>query len=120
MAESLLNHLDANKSSVKARAVTRKERSIAPPLDVVITVCDNAAGEVCPIWPGLPVTAHWGIADPAAVHGSEEEKLAAFRTAFRELDSRIKILARLPLRSLDRNKLQERLNAIGAIARQSG
>lgn len=85
----------------------------APQLDFVFTVCDNAAGEVCPIWPGQPMTAHWGIADPAAVQGSGAEQWAAFRTAFRELDSRIKIFTSLPLRSLDRIKLQEQLNAIG-------
>ena len=82
-------------------------------MDFVITVCDNAAGEVCPIWPGQPMTAHWGIADPAAVQGTEAERWAAFRTAFRELDSRIKFLTNLSLRSLDRIKLQQRLDAIG-------
>lgn len=85
----------------------------APLMDFVITVCDNAAGEVCPIWPGQPMTAHWGIADPAAVQGSEKDQWKAFRTAFSELDSRIKIFTSLPIRSLDRIKLQERLNAIG-------
>ena len=85
----------------------------APQMDFVFTVCDNAAGEVCPVWPGQPMTAHWGIADPAAVQGSEEQKRQAFRTAFSELDSRIKIFTSLPIRSLDRIKLQERLNAIG-------
>ena len=85
----------------------------SPQMDFVFTVCDNAAGEVCPVWPGQPMTAHWGIADPAAVTGSEKERRAAFRTAFSELDSRIKIFTSLPIRSLDRIKLQERLNAIG-------
>ena len=77
------------------------------------TVCDNAAGEVCPIWPGQPMTAHWGVADPAAVEGSDAEKWLAFRKAFRELENRIKIFTSLPIRSLDRIKLQERLDAIG-------
>ena len=85
----------------------------APQMDFVITVCDNTAGEVCPIWPGQPMTAHWGIADPAAVQGSEKDKWKAFRTAFTELDSRIKIFTSLPIRSLDRIKLQEHLDAIG-------
>jgi protein-tyrosine-phosphatase len=88
----------------------------APPLDFVFTVCDNAAGEVCPYWPGQPVTAHWGVADPAAVEGSGTEKWVAFRDAFRLLDNRIKIFTSLPLDSLDRIRLKERLDAIGKTA----
>ncbi len=68
---------------------------------------------MCPIWPGQPMTAHWGVADPAAVEGTDTEKWLAFRTAFRELESRIRIFTSLPIRSLDRVKLQERLRAIG-------
>jgi arsenate reductase len=83
------------------------------PLDFVFTVCDNAAKEVCPYWPGQPMTAHWGVPDPAAVEGTETEKWVAFREAFRLLDNRIKIFTSLPLASLDRIKLQERLDAIG-------
>ena len=71
----------------------------APLLDFIITVCDNAAGEVCPIWPGQPMSAHWSIADPAAVAGSESEKWMAFRTAFQELERRIKILINLDSQS---------------------
>jgi protein-tyrosine-phosphatase len=85
----------------------------AAPLDFVFTVCDNAAGEVCPYWPGQPMTAHWGLPDPAAVEGSDTEKWVAFRSAFQALDNRIKIFTSLPLASLDRIKLQERLDAIG-------
>lgn len=85
----------------------------APRMDFVFTVCDDAAGEVCPVWPGQPMTAHWGIADPAAVAGSELERRAAFRAAFNELDSRITIFANLPFSTLNRIKLQERLDAIG-------
>jgi arsenate reductase len=85
----------------------------APPIDFVITVCDNAAGETCPVWRGRPMTAHWGIADPAAVEGSPHERRAAFRKAFSELDSRIKIFTSLPIRALERARLQERVNAIG-------
>jgi len=84
----------------------------APPLDFVFTVCDNAAGEVCP-WPGHPMTAHWGVPDPAAVEGSEPQRWVAFRAAFNALENRIKILTSLPLASIDRMKLQERLDAIG-------
>lgn len=85
----------------------------APPLDFVFTVCDNAAGEVCPVWPGQPVTAHWGVEDPAAVEGSEEKKLAAFNKVFRELENRIKIFSSLPVRTLDRTKLKEHVDEIG-------
>jgi arsenate reductase len=85
----------------------------APELDFVFTVCDNAAAEACPVWPGQPMTAHWGVADPAAVQGPEKEQWIAFRQAFRELESRIKIFTSLPIKSLDRIKLQERLREIG-------
>jgi arsenate reductase len=85
----------------------------APTLDFVFTVCDNAAGEVCPFWPGQPMTAHWGVEDPAAVEGSDVEKWLAFRKAFSQLESRIKTFTSLPLKTLDRIKLQERLDEIG-------
>lgn len=79
----------------------------APRLDFVFTVCDNAAGEVCPVWPGQPMTAHWGVEDPAAVDGNELAKVNAFRQAFNVLEHRIKVFASLPPASLDRAKLQE-------------
>ncbi len=85
----------------------------ARPLDFVFTVCDNAAGEVCPYWPGQPMTAHWGLPDPAAVTGPESDRWIAFRSAFQALENRIRIFTSLPLASLDRIKLQERLNAVG-------
>jgi arsenate reductase len=85
----------------------------APPLDFIFTVCDNAAGEICPVWPGKPMTAHWGIADPAAVEGSESDKAFAFRKALKELEARIKLFIALPISSLDRMKLQEALREIG-------
>jgi protein-tyrosine-phosphatase len=85
----------------------------AAPLDFVFTVCDNAAREACPYWPGQPMTAHWGVPDPAAVEGSETQKWVAFRAAFNALENRIKIFTSLPLASIDRMKLQERLDAIG-------
>ena len=88
----------------------------APALDFVFTVCDNAAGEMCPVWPGQPVTAHWGVADPAAVAGSDAERSLAFRKAFAELEARIKVFTSLPVESLDRATLQERLKAIGRAA----
>jgi protein-tyrosine-phosphatase len=85
----------------------------APPLDFVFTVCDNAAGEVCPIWPGQPMTAHWGLPDPAAVEGTEIEKRLAFADTLRALQARIGIFVSLPLDKLDKLTLQNRLSAIG-------
>ena len=85
----------------------------APLIDFIFTVCDNAAGEVCPVWPGRPMTAHWGIADPAAVEGTDAEKAFAFRKALKELESRIKLLTSLPISSLDRITLQAKLREIG-------
>ena len=85
----------------------------APKLDFVFTVCDNAAGEVCPIWPGQPMTAHWGVADPAAVAGSDEEKRRAFRLAYLQLGTRIGQFVSLPIGRLDRLSLQAKLNDIG-------
>jgi arsenate reductase (thioredoxin) len=85
----------------------------APRMDFVFTVCDRAAAETCPLWPGQPMTAHWGIPDPAAVEGDEVARMLAFRQAFRELEKRIEIFLSLPLDSLDRLKLQQRLDAIG-------
>lgn len=85
----------------------------APPLDFVFTVCDNAVGEVCPIWPGQPMTAHWGIADPAAVEGSDVEIGKAFIEAYSKLNNRLSIFTALPFESLDRLSLQSKLNDIG-------
>jgi arsenate reductase (thioredoxin) len=87
----------------------------AAPLDFVFTVCDNAAQEVCPVWPGQPMTAHWGILDPAAVEGTEEERARAFNKAFRELDARLKVFTSLRLDMLDRMALQRKLDEIGQV-----
>jgi arsenate reductase len=84
----------------------------APPIDFVITVCDNAAGEACPVWPGKPMTAHWGVADPAAVAG-DAEKAAAFRKALAELEARIKLFVNIPIESLDRLALHQAVRGIG-------
>jgi arsenate reductase len=85
----------------------------APELDFVFTVCDNAAGEVCPVWPGQPMTAHWGIADPAAAEGTDFEKHLAFIEAIRQLRNRIELLTNLPLDRLDNLSLQKHLDLIG-------
>jgi arsenate reductase (thioredoxin) len=88
-------------------------RAGAPKLDLVFTVCDNAAGETCPVWPGQPITAHWGVADPAAVQGTDAEKRKAFLRAFTELSARINLLLALPVDKLDRLVLQKKLDDIG-------
>jgi arsenate reductase len=85
----------------------------APPLDFVFTVCDNAAGEVCPVWPGQSMTAHWGVQDPAAFVGPEDKKLRVFRDVYFQLERRIQIFTNLPLASLDKLTLQRRLDDIG-------
>ena len=85
----------------------------SPKLDFVFTVCDSAAGEVCPVWPGQPVTAHWGVADPAAVRGSDERRIHAFREAFRILENRIKLFASLPIEKLDKLTVTHRVREIG-------
>ena len=87
----------------------------APRLDFVFTVCDNAAGEACPFWPGQPVTAHWGVEDPAAATGTEDEKKRAFQRAFRILANRIRIFASLRLEYLDRMSLNTKLKKIGGV-----
>ncbi|HEX9674243.1 MAG TPA: arsenate reductase ArsC [Burkholderiales bacterium] len=89
----------------------------APRMDFVFTVCDDAAGEVCPVWPGQPMTAHWGIPDPAAVEGSDEQKQKAFFRAYQQLSNRLIIFVDLPLARLDRLALQRRLDEIGRVGR---
>ena len=91
----------------------------APALDFVFTVCDNAASEVCPFWPGQPMTAHWGVPDPAAAEGSDAERHLAFADAYRMLSNRISVFTSLPLRSIDRLTLQRRLEEIGRPLPQS-
>ena len=85
----------------------------APPLHFVFTVCDRARGEVCPVWPGQPMTAHWGSDDPALADGSHDEQLRVFRRVYTELENRIKIFVSLPFEALDRLALKRRLDAIG-------
>ena len=113
IALELLKHMNMPTEGMRSKSWDEFARPDAPQLDFVFTVCDNAAAEACPVWPGQPMTAHWGVADPAAVEGSDTEKWLAFRQAFRELESRIKIFTSLPIQSLDRVKLQERLREIG-------
>jgi len=87
----------------------------APQIDFIFTVCDNAAGETCPIWPGRPATAHWGIPDPAHVEGGDEAKRAAFRKAYEQLARRIQLFMRLPIEKLDKLALLQKLAEIGQV-----
>lgn len=112
-ALQLLRQMNFPTEGLRSKSWDEFAAPSAPPVDLVITVCDNAAGEVCPYWPGRPITAHWGIPDPASVEGSETDRWAAFREAFRSLEKRIKMLTSLPVESLDRKQLKERLDAIG-------
>lgn len=92
----------------------------APKMDFVFTVCDDAANEACPVWPGQPMTAHWGVPDPAAVEGTEAEKRFAFADTYRMLANRISIFVNLPMRSLDKLALQRRLDEIGRRLPEAG
>jgi protein-tyrosine-phosphatase len=113
IAIELLKHMKLPTDGLRSKAWDEFAAPGAEPLDFVFTVCDNAAGEVCPYWPGQPMTAHWGVPDPAAVEGTDIEKWMVFRQAFQVLENRIKIFTGLPLETLDRISLKERLDAIG-------
>jgi arsenate reductase len=112
-ALELLRKLNYDVSGVRSKSWQEFAQPGAPQLDFVFTVCDNAAAESCPVWPGQPMTAHWGIPDPAAVTGNDAEIGLAFADAYRMLNSRISIFVSLPHRSLDRLALQKRLDDIG-------
>jgi protein-tyrosine-phosphatase len=113
-AIKVLDRLDYPTDDLRSKSWEEFARGDSPVMDFVFTVCDNAAGESCPYWPGQPMTAHWGLEDPAAVEGNDTEKWLAFRKTFQELENRIKVFTALPIHSLDRAKLQARLDAIGA------
>jgi arsenate reductase len=109
----LLQGLGYDTSSFRSKSWAEYAKPAAPSLDFVFTVCDNAAAEACPVWPGQPMTAHWGVPDPAAASGNEAEIALAFRGAYRMLNQRIGIFTALPLRSLDQLSLQKKLKEIG-------
>jgi protein-tyrosine-phosphatase len=112
----LLQSLDYDTSAFRSKSWNEFARPGAPALDFVFTVCDNAAGETCPVWPGQPMTAHWGIPDPAEAKGTAAEIALAFKDAYRMLRQRIEIFVALPIRSLDQLTLQRRLQEIGRTA----
>jgi arsenate reductase len=112
-ALELLERLGYPGGGLRSKSWNEFASPTAPQMDLVFTVCDNAASEVCPVWPGQPVTAHWSIPDPAAVTGDEKKILCAFRDAYTALERRIEALAALPVESLDRMSLKKRLDDIG-------
>ena len=112
----VLQKLDYPSDRLRSKSWEEFSAPDAPAMDFVFTVCDNAAGESCPVWPGQPMTAHWGIEDPAEVNGTDIEKEAAFVAAFRYLKNRIALFTSLPLRSIDRLALGTKLREIGHIA----
>jgi arsenate reductase len=109
----LLRTMKLPTGSLRSKSWNEFARPDAPRMDFVFTVCDQAAAETCPVWPGQPITAHWGVPDPAAVEGTHEKKKAAFRDAFQRLDTRIKLLLALPIEKLDRLALQREARRIG-------
>jgi arsenate reductase (thioredoxin) len=110
---ALLKSLGYETGGLRSKSWSEFARPGAPALDFVFTVCDNAAGEACPLWPGQPMTAHWGVPDPAEAKGSSAEVALAFKDAYRMLNQRIGVFVALPIRSLDQLSLQMRLKEIG-------
>ena len=119
MAETLAREF-GYRAPLRSKSWDEFAQPDSPPIDVVITVCDNAAGEVCPIWPGHPVTAHWGVPDPVAVEGTEAARREAFEAAWSMLKRRVDRLLALPWGELDRDDLQRALRAIGEMDSRDG
>ncbi|MGB8685697.1 MAG: arsenate reductase ArsC [Candidatus Binatus sp.] len=115
MALELLKELNYETSALRSKSWNEFARSDSTPLDFVFTVCDKIAGEMCPLWPGQPITAHWGASDPAAFAGSDEAKRRFFFKIYTELENRIKIFSSLPFDSLDRFALERRVREIGTV-----
>ena len=113
MALDLLENLQLPIRGLRSKSWNEFVRPGAPVMDFVFTVCDQAAGEACPVWPGNPVTAHWGVPDPAAVEGTQDERRRAFREAYVTLENRIKLLVALPIDKLDRLAIKRNVDEIG-------
>jgi protein-tyrosine-phosphatase len=116
MTLQLLNELNYDTAPLRSKSWGEFAGPGAPSLDFVFTVCDQAAGEACPVWPGHPITAHWGVADPAAFSGPAEATRHFFFRIYRELENRIKIFTSLPIETLDRLALETRVREIGGAA----
>jgi arsenate reductase (thioredoxin) len=112
-AMKLLHSLELPTEGLQSKSWDEFVKPDAPVMDFVFTVCDQVTGEVCPVWPGPPLTAHWGLPDPAAIEGSEVEQWHAFRDTLRALENRIKLFVALPVTSLDRISLARQVEAIG-------
>jgi arsenate reductase len=108
--------LDYPVEELRSKSWDEFARPDAPHMDFIVTVCDNAAGEVCPLWQGQPVTAHWGFADPAEVEGTDDEKRVAFANTLRQIRTRVQLLISLPLETLDRMAIENKMRAIGSEA----
>ena len=113
LAIELLERLYLPVTGLRSKSWEEFARPDAPVMNFVFTVCDQAAGEVCPVWPGNPISAHWGVPDPAAVEGTDEQRRQAFREVHRQLESRIKLFVALPIDKLDRLSIQRRSEEIG-------
>jgi arsenate reductase len=113
LALDLLRSLRLPAEGMRSKSWNEFATPDSPVMDFVFTVCDQAAGEVCPIWPGQPITAHWGVPDPAAAEGSEQQRMAAFRDAYRRLEARIKLFVALPMDKLGRLALKREIDEIG-------
>jgi protein-tyrosine-phosphatase len=114
-ALDLLRKMEIDTAFARSKAWDEFATDGAPALDFVFTVCDNAAGETCPVWPGQPMTAHWGVPDPAAAEGSDAERRYAFADAYRMLNARISVFASLPLASIDGLSLKKKIDDIGKL-----
>jgi protein-tyrosine-phosphatase len=119
-AIELLRSLSHDTAGLRSKSWSEFAKPGAPPLDFVFTVCDNAAGEACPVWPGQPMTAHWGVPDPAEATGLQAEMALAFKVAYRMLERRIGAFAALPLKSLDQFTVQKQLRDIGRMEGATG
>ncbi len=113
LATELLDSLHLPTAGLRSKSWDEFATADAPPIDFIFTVCDDAAGEVCPVWPGKPVTAHWGIPDPDAVEGADEVRRKAFRDALSAMQARLRLFVNLRLEALDRMSLQRELDKIG-------
>jgi protein-tyrosine-phosphatase len=112
LALDLLDRLNLRTSELRSKSWEEFAQPGAPVMGFVFTVCDQAAGEICPVWPGNPVTAHWGVPDPAAIEGTDDQCRQAFREAYRQLETRIKLFAALPLDKLDRMAIKREIDEI--------
>jgi len=120
-AVALLTHFNLPTGDLRSKSWNEFAAEDAPQMDFVFTVCDDAAGEICPVWPGKPMTAHWGVPDPAKVEGSDQEKMQAFRQTFRQtfrqLSNRIRLFVALPFEKLDRLAIKHEVDTIGQLPR---